>query len=113
MHPLFSPVFHREGGMPEIDGEQVQDAVSILSDIQYLIESRTPLKMEVPRTRFFWTTFLLEMKNTAHESFLLIDNVKKFEAALASRPEREISLEFREKSGVPCLFRTRVIKCTP
>jgi c-di-GMP-binding flagellar brake protein YcgR len=99
--------------MPEPYEEKIQDAGSILSDVRYLIESRIPLQMEFPRSRFIWTTFILEIKDTDHESFLLIDNVKEFETGLASRPDAEIFMEFREKSGVPCLFRTRVIKCTP
>ncbi len=101
--------------MPEQDqdNEKVQDARSIFNNILYLLESRTPLKMEFPRTRFMWTTFLLEIKKTGPESFLLIDQVKQFENALATRPDGEISVEFRERSGVPCVFRTKVIKCTP
>lgn len=98
---------------PDNENEKVQDAIAIHNSILYLIESRIPLKIEFPRTRLFWTTFLLEIKNIHHESFLLIDNVRKFETALANRPDAEISLEFREKSGVPCSFRTKVIKCTP
>lgn len=101
--------------MPEQDqdNEKIHDAGSIFNDILYLIESRTPLRMEFPRTRFMWITFLLEIKKTGPESFLLIDHVKQFENVLASRPDGEISLEFREKSGVPCVLRTKVIKCTP
>ncbi len=101
--------------MPEQDqeNEKIHDAKSIFDNILYLIESRIPLKMEFPRSHFMWTTFLLEIKKTGQESFLLIDHVKQFEKALATRPDGEISLEFREKSGVPCVFRTKVIKSTP
>jgi len=95
------------------DNEKIHDTKSILNSILYLIESRIPLQMEFPRSHFMWITFLLEMKKTGQASFLLIDHVKQFEDALATRPDGEISLEFREKSGVPCIFHTKVLKCTP
>jgi c-di-GMP-binding flagellar brake protein YcgR len=90
--------------------ETVHKEELILSALQYLLASRTPLKMEFPRTHFSWVTFLLDVRSTGNQTFLLIDNVKKFEQALAMRPDREISLEFKEKEGVPCLCRTKVIK---
>ncbi|HUL30449.1 MAG TPA: PilZ domain-containing protein [Thermodesulfobacteriota bacterium] len=81
----------------------------INTTLRSLIDSRTICKMEFPRTRYSWITILLDVRNEGRSFYLLIDKVAGFEEALINSPGQEISLEFMEKEGVPCRFRTRVI----
>ena len=44
---------------------------------------------------------------------LLLDTPPGLEAALSKLSDKEVSLEFKEKGGVPCQFKTRIIACNP
>jgi c-di-GMP-binding flagellar brake protein YcgR len=86
---------------------------SILTTIKYLVDARVLGKIEIPDTEHHWTTMVLEIKKIKGSSFLSIDRIEGFESILAKYPNREISLEFMDKGGVPCRFRTKIVKCRP
>ena len=81
----------------------------VIATLRSLIDFRTICRMEFPRTRYSWVTMLLEIRSPDNSHYLLIDKVAGFEAALSSSLDRNVSLEFTEKTGVPCRFSTRVI----
>jgi c-di-GMP-binding flagellar brake protein YcgR len=69
--------------------------------------------MEISRTHESWITLLLEIRHIGNTYHLLIDKVAGFEAALSMLSDKEVSLEFAEKGGVPCRFTSRIIACNP
>jgi len=85
----------------------------VIDTLQSLIDSRVMCKMELPRTGQSWLTLLLEVRNVRNAYHLLIDSVAGFESALSGFPEKEISLEFSDRAGVPCRFQTKIIACNP
>ncbi len=86
---------------------------SILTTIKYLIDARVLGKIEIPETEHHWTTMVLEIKKIKGSSFLSIDKIEGFESILTKYPNQEVSLEFMDKGGVPCRFRTKVVECRP
>jgi c-di-GMP-binding flagellar brake protein YcgR len=84
---------------------------SIITTIQSFIDARVVGRIEIPSTKHSWITMLLEVKNIDNSYFLSIDNVGGFESTLSNYPSREVSLEFMDKGGVPCRFRTKIIAC--
>jgi len=99
--------------MAEQYSELVTGDRAIIDTLRPLIASRVRCKMEIPRTHENWITLLLEIRNIGSTYHLLIDNLAGFEAALSMFSDREVSLEFTEKGGVPCRFNTRIIACNP
>jgi c-di-GMP-binding flagellar brake protein YcgR len=93
--------------------EIISEDKSILSIIQSLIDSRVLGKIEISDTKRSWITMILEVKNIGNSFFLSIDGVEGLESTLSGYPNREVSLEFMDKGGVPCRFRTKVIECRP
>jgi c-di-GMP-binding flagellar brake protein YcgR len=83
----------------------------IIEVLRSLIDSRRICKIEIPQTSFIWLTILLEIGKEGGESYLLVDGVAEFEKVLAQAGHREIALEFFEKDGVPCQFKTQVVRC--
>ena len=77
------------------------------------IDSRRICKMEIPDTDYGWFTLLSDLQMQPGSQYLLIDRVAGFEKALSHSQRQEVSLEFLEKDGIRCQFRTRVIKCPP
>jgi c-di-GMP-binding flagellar brake protein YcgR len=93
--------------------EIISEDKSILSIIQSLIDSRVLGKIEISDTKHSWITMILEVKKIENSFFLSIDRVEGLESTLSDYPNREVSLEFMDKGGVPCRFRTKVIECRP
>jgi c-di-GMP-binding flagellar brake protein YcgR len=85
----------------------------ILSTIKYLIDARVLGKIEIPGTEHHWTTMVLEIKKMKGSSFLSLDKIEGFESILANYPNREVSLEFMGKGGVPSRFRIKIVECRP
>jgi len=83
----------------------------ILSIIQFLIDSQIIGKIEISDTKNSWITMILEVKNIGNSFFLSIDKIEGLESTLSDYPNREVSLEFMDKGGIPCRFRTKVIEC--
>jgi len=99
--------------MAEQYSEIITGDKDVLNMLRPLIASRVMCKMEIPRTHESWITLLLEIRNIGNTYHLLIDNVAGFEAALSKFSDKEVSLEFAAKGGVPCRFNTRIIACNP
>jgi c-di-GMP-binding flagellar brake protein YcgR len=93
--------------------EITSDSESILKTIQAMIENRVLGKIEIPETEYSWITMILEIKKNKGISFLSIERIEGLESLLSKFPNREVSLEFMDKGGVPCRFRTRVVECRP
>ena len=93
--------------------ETISGDKSILTTIKYLIDARVLGKIEIPDTEHRWVTMILEIKKMKGSSFLSIDKIEGFESILAKYPNREVSLEFMDKGGVPCRFRTKIVECRP
>lgn len=93
--------------------ETISGDKSILTTIKYLIDARVLGKIEIPDTEHRWITMILEIKKMKGSSFLSIDKIEGFESILAKYPNREVSLEFMDKGGVPCRFRTKIVECRP
>jgi len=93
--------------------EMISGNKSILTTIKYLIDARVLGKIEIPDTEHRWMTMILEIKKMKGSSFLSIDKIEGFESILAKYPNREVSLEFMDKGGVPCRFRTKIVECRP
>jgi c-di-GMP-binding flagellar brake protein YcgR len=93
--------------------ETISGDKSILTTIKYLIDARVLGKIEIPDTEHRWITMILEIKKMKGSSFLSIDKIEGFESILANYSNREVSLEFMDKGGVPCRFRTKIVKCRP
>jgi c-di-GMP-binding flagellar brake protein YcgR len=99
--------------MPEQYIEIISGDRSIITTIQSFIDARVVGRIEIPTTEHSWITTLLEIKKIENSYFLSIDNVEGFESTLSNYPNREVSLEFMDKGGVPCRFRTKIIACRP
>lgn len=93
--------------------EITSDGESILKTIQAIIDDRVVGKIEIPDTKYSWITMILEIKRMKGSSFLSIERIEGLESLLSKFPNREVSLEFMDKGGVPCRFRTRVVECRP
>ena len=93
--------------------ETISGDKSILTTIKYLIDARFLGKIEIPDTEHRWITMILEIKKMKGSSFLSIEKIEGFESILAKYPNREVSLEFMDKGGVPCRFRTKIVECRP
>ena len=91
--------------------EIISEDKSILSIIQFLIDSRVLGKIEISDTKHSWITMILEVKNIGNSFFLSMERIEGLESTLSDYPNREVSLEFMDKGGVPCRFRTKVIEC--
>jgi len=100
-------------GMAEQYSEIITGDKPIIDTLRPLIASRVMCKMEIPRTDESWITLLLEIRNIGNTYHLLLDTSAGFEAALSMFSDREVSLEFKEKGGVPCRFKTRIVACNP
>jgi hypothetical protein len=81
----------------------------VIHTLRSLIDSRAMCKMEIPRTGQSWITLPLEIRNVRDTHHLLIDRVAGFEAPLSEFPEKEVSLEFKDRAGVPCRFHTKIL----
>lgn len=99
--------------MAEQYSEIITGDKDVLNTLRPLIASRVMCKMEILRTNESWVTLLLEIRNLGNTYQLLIDNVAGFEAGLSKFSDKEVSLEFAEKGGVPCRFNTRISACNP
>ena len=95
--------------MAEPYSEIITGDQAIINTLRPLIDSRVVCKMGIPRTRQSWITLLLEIRRVGNAYNLLIDRVAKFENVLSKLPDKEVSLEFTDKVGVPCWFYTKVI----
>jgi c-di-GMP-binding flagellar brake protein YcgR len=93
--------------------EITSDGESILKTIQAIIDNRVVGKIEIPETKYSWITMILEIKRMKGSSFLSIEKIEGLESLLSKFPNREVSLEFMDKGGVPCRFRTRVVEYRP
>ncbi|MFB3886559.1 MAG: flagellar brake protein [Thermodesulfobacteriota bacterium] len=93
--------------------ETISGDKSILTTLKYLIDARVLGKMEIPETEHHWTTMVLEIKKMKGSSFLSMERIEGLESVLEAFPNREVSLEFMDKGGVPCRFRTRIVECRP
>ena len=93
--------------------EIISEDKSILSIIQFLMDSQIIGKIEISDTKNSWITMILEVKNIGNSFFLSMDKIEGLESTLSDYPNREVSLEFMDKGGVPCRFRTKVIECRP
>jgi c-di-GMP-binding flagellar brake protein YcgR len=93
--------------------EITSDGESILKTIQAIIDNRVLGTIEIPETEYSWITMILEIKQNKGSSFLSIERIEGLESLLSKFPNREVSLEFMDKGGVPCRFRTRVVECRP
>ena len=99
--------------MAEQFSETIAGEKDVVDTLHSVIESRIVCKMEIPRTDQSWNTILLEIRNVRNAYHLLIDSVAGFEAALSEFPDKEVSLEFKDRAGVPCRFHTKIIACNP
>jgi c-di-GMP-binding flagellar brake protein YcgR len=93
--------------------EITSDGESILKTLQAMIEDRVVGKIEIPETKYSWVTIILDIKRIKGNSFLSIERIDGLESLLSKFPNREVSLEFMDKGGVPCRFRTRVVEYRP
>ncbi len=93
--------------------ETISGETPILTTINYLIDARVVGKIEIPDTEHSWITMISEIKTIQGSSFLSIDKIEGFESILTKYPNQEVSLEFMDKGGVPCRFRTKIVKCRP
>jgi c-di-GMP-binding flagellar brake protein YcgR len=93
--------------------EITSDGESILKTLQTIIDNRVVGKIEIPETKYSWITMILEIKRMKGSSFLSIERIEGLESLLSKFPDQEVSLEFMDKGGVPCRFRTRVVECHP
>ena len=93
--------------------ETISGDKSILTTIKYLIDARVLGKIEIPDTEHHWTTMVLEIKKMKGSCFLSIDKIEGVESVLAKYPNREVSLEFMDRGGVPCRFRTKIVEYRP
>jgi c-di-GMP-binding flagellar brake protein YcgR len=93
--------------------EITSDGESILKTIQAIIDNRVLGTIEIPETEYSWITMILEIKQNKGSSFLSIERIEGLESLLSKFPNREVSLEFMDKGGVPCRVRTRVVECRP
>jgi c-di-GMP-binding flagellar brake protein YcgR len=89
--------------------EIITGAQAIIGILRPLIDSQIVCKMGFPRTKQSWITLVLEIRRVGNGYNLLIDRVPGFEKALSNFPDKEVSLEFTDKAGVPCWFHTKVI----
>jgi c-di-GMP-binding flagellar brake protein YcgR len=90
--------------------EITSDGESILKTLQAIIDNRVVGKLEIPETKYSWITMILDIKRIEGSSFLSIERIDGLESLLSKFPTREVSLEFMDKGGVPCRFRTRVVE---
>jgi len=90
--------------------EITSDGESILKTLQAIIDNRVVGKLQIPDTKYSWITTILDIKRTGGSSFLSIERIDGLESLLSKFPKQEVSLEFMDKGGVPCRFRTRVVE---
>jgi c-di-GMP-binding flagellar brake protein YcgR len=90
---------------------EIVEGQRLIEMLHGLIDSRKMCRMEIPHTNHGWITLLLGIDRGPGSDYLLIDQITGFEKILSHYPSREISLEFLERDGVPCRFRTRVAEC--
>jgi c-di-GMP-binding flagellar brake protein YcgR len=93
--------------------ETISGEKSILTIVNYLIDARVIGKIGISDTEHSWMTMILDIKKIKGSSFLSMDKIEGFESVLSPYPNREVSLEFMDKGGVPCRFRTTIVKCRP
>ncbi len=103
----------RGRGMAEQFTEIITGDRAVIDSLRPLIDSRVVCNMQILRTNLSWITLLLEIRRNEDEYHLLIDRVAGFETALLKSPEKQVSLEFMDKGGVPSQFQTKVIACHP
>ena len=89
------------------------DGKRLIDTLWALIDSRRLCKMVIPNTPYGLITLLLGFQKQGNSQYLLIDNEPGFERTFSRLTNPEVSLEFLEKDGVPCQFKTRVIECHP
>jgi hypothetical protein len=93
--------------------EIITEEKAIINTLRPLIDARIVFKMDIPRTKHSWITVLLGIEEMGGSRYLLIDKTAGFESTISHYPDGRVSLEFKEKGGVPCLFYTRIITCRP
>jgi c-di-GMP-binding flagellar brake protein YcgR len=81
--------------------------------IQGWIGSRQFVKMYVPGKDRSWLTLLLGIARVGPSSRLLIDWSAGIEELLQGSSRQDVVFQLREKDGVTCSFKTRVIECRP
>jgi c-di-GMP-binding flagellar brake protein YcgR len=74
------------------------------------IKSRRLGKLTLPHTSHEWMTILLEIVKAEEGELLLIDGISTFEAAFSSSRAVEVVFEFLQTDGIPCQFRTPVVR---
>ena len=99
--------------MAEQISEIIASEKDVIDTLHSLIDSRVTCKMEIPGTDKNWITLVLEIRNVRNAYHLLIDSVAGFEDGLSEFPDKEISLEFKDRAGAPCRFYTKIIACNP
>ncbi len=99
--------------MAEQYTEVLNDHRSITNALQSMIDHRAVGKIEIPETKQSGITMILEMTKIKESFFLSIDRIEGFEPTPSTYPNREVSLEFMDKGGVPCRFRARIAECRP
>jgi len=92
---------------------EIIDGEKLVEMLKGWIHSRRICKMEIPDTSYGWFTLLSGLQKGPDSQYLLIDKVSGFEKAISRSTSQEVALEFLEKDGVRCQFKTRVIKYRP
>ena len=90
--------------------EITSESESILKTLQAIIDNRVVGKLQIPDSKYSWITTILDIKRIEGSSFLSIERIDGLESLLSKFPKQEVSLEFMDKGGVPCRFRTRVVE---
>jgi len=99
--------------MAEQYTEVLSENKSITNALQSMIENRVVGKIDIPDAHLSWITMLLEITPLKGSYFLSIDRMEGIESVPSAYPNREVSLEFLDRGGVPCRFRARIAEVRP
>jgi c-di-GMP-binding flagellar brake protein YcgR len=99
--------------MPDTFIQNITEAGTILGILREAIDSRTVCTITFAETENTWISSLLDIVVRDGSPKILIDKVKGFETVLARNPQGELSLEFRDKKEIPCLFDAAVVELPP
>lgn len=87
-----------------IEGER------IFQVLQEVIETRQLCRIRIHPSRFGGLTLILNLQKINRSPCLVIDKIPYIDQILSQSQYKDIDIEFLEKGGVPCYFRTRIIE---
>lgn len=87
-----------------IEGERI---FRILRDV---IETRQLCRIRIHSSQFGGLTLILNLRKISKVPCLVIDKIPHIDPILSQPQYKEIDIDFLEKGGVTCYFRTRIIE---